>query len=624
MKDTRFSPQAPEAFRHAALRAWDETLRVTDGGLYWLRRDPVSGRSSLHMRDLCGTERVCLGDGCDVRSAVQGYGGGAYCVAAGRILFVNGDDGAVYIASAGQHPQRLTDIGPCTHGDLTYNAQRDRILCIRETLDARRLTQVVSISLAHGNVQHILASGSGFFAAPRVSPCGRYLAWIRWEFPAMPWDVSTLEVMEIGEDDAAPVNIYTVERVATSIIEPYWSSDSTLYFLDDRSGWWLPHAWRPQQAPQPVLAAELEFGFPPYKLGLSTYAVSVPQGDLHAVMVAAAWRAGKLIMIRTDLTSGESMEIALPFEEIRDLQFARGAFWFVGTTASAPAQIVHLDPRTWAWSPQRALLTDVDWRAHPARQFAFTARDGATVYAHLCLPPGEPPRDGHRLVVNVHGGPTGIATQAFNPVAQFWLDSGFAYMEVNHRGSTGFGRRFRETLNGHWGIVETHDCIDAVEHVCRHQPIDAEHVFIRGNSAGGFTALRALIASQRFRAAGCYYGVTDLSRLCAETHKFESQYTFSLLGPYPACSARYDERSPLRNPKRIAAPVIFFQGALDSIVDPQQTRHLADAMRDDDLPSSYIEFPDEGHGFHKAANFACALELERAFYNDQIVGKPGQ
>jgi len=623
MKETRSAPGLPEAKEYAVLRAWDETLRVADEAVYWLRRDPESGHTSLRTVDALGTEYDVLGTRRDIRSIAQGYGGGAYCVAGGRIVFVDGDDGALHIAAPGQPSRQLTESGPHTHGDLVYDAQHDRVICIRETLDASCRTEVLAIPLAHGGIPRVLASTSGFLAAPRPSPCGRYLAWIRWEFPDMPWDASTLEIWEAGTGGAAPRKVHTIGHPGVSIIEPRWSSDSTLFFLDDRSGWWLPHAWRPNEASRALVAGELEFGFAPYKLGLSTYAVCCAGDGLPAVMLAAAWRAGKLILLKTDLASGESVELPLPFEEIRDLQFARGMFWFVGTTADAPARIMRLDPCTWIATPHASLIASALRPPNAARPLAFPARDGMTVHAHLRLPADKPARGGYRLVVNIHGGPTGIATQAFDPVAQFWLESGFAHLEVNHRGSTGFGRRYREALNGQWGIAETRDCIDAVEHVCRIEHIDASQIFIRGNSAGGFTALRALLESGCFRAAGCYYGVSDLSRLTRETHKFESQYTFSLIGAYPAHGERYDDRSPLTSRKRIAAPVVFFQGALDTIVDPAQTRRLADAMRHDGVPSRYVEFADEGHGFNKAANFAHALEIERAFYNDMCVGATG-
>jgi acetyl esterase/lipase len=614
MNQVESSREYPDAIRYASRRSWDETLRVSDDGVYWLRRDPASGRSGLRMRDRLGNSQPCLADEINVRSAVQGYGGGAYCLAADRIVFVDGDDGAVHMRAPGQPVRRLTEPGPHSHGDLSYDAVSDRVLCLRETMDSRRLTQIVSIPLSANGAERIVASSSGFLASPRVSPCGRYLAWIRWGFPAMPWNASALEVVALNSDEATPATLLTVEHAGVSVIEPSWSKDGTLYFLDDRSGWWCPYACRPGQAPEALIDADIEFGFPPYKVGLSTYALCGAEAGLPATMLAAAWREGKQIVVRTDLASRARDEMALPFEEIRDLQYARGAFWFVGTTASAPPQVVRVDPNTWTWTREFALLDTQETDAPPPWSFATDTRDGMTTFAHLRMPACPTPPAGYRLVVNIHGGPTGVATRAYDPVAQFWVDSGFAYLEVNHRGSTGFGRAFRESLNGHWGVVEGNDCIDAVADVCRHWPIDASHVFVRGNSAGGFTVLSALTRSRLFRAAGCYYGVTDLSRLCTNTHKFESQYTFSLIGPYPAARILYEERSPLRQRAGIEAPVIFFQGALDTIVDSMQTRRLADAMRENGQPSRYVEFPDEGHGFSKVANLAFALELERNFY----------
>ncbi|MBA2675454.1 prolyl oligopeptidase family serine peptidase [Ramlibacter sp.] len=611
------SAAMPVAADHAALRGWDECLRVDATGLWWLQRDAESGRSHLRSASADGRPRPPEDAGQDIRSEVQGYGGGAFCLCEGVVAAVQGDDGAVHAMRPGEPPRAISRPGPCTHGDLAYDRHRRAVVCVRETLSddpAARITEIVALPLDGSQACRVLAGTPGFLASPRVSPCGRYLAWIRWDFPAMPWDQSVLEVVALGEGDAPPVPIHRMGRPGVSVIEPLWADDGTLYVLDDASGWWNPVAWRPGDPPRAVLRDALEFGFPPYMLGIRSHAVAPASAGRPATWLGVAWRAGSPVCVALEPGSGRRRELALPFEEVRGLQFHQGFFWFAGVSADEPACIVRLEPGTWAWTRVHSLLPPPAWRAVAAVPVAFTARDGMRLHAHAYVPPGGDAPRGHPLVVNVHGGPTGIATRAFDPTAQFWVRAGFAYLEVNHRGSSGFGRAYREALNGHWGVADASDCVDAVDHLCELLPIDARRVFIRGNSAGGFTVLRALGAHRRFTAGACYYGVSDLARLCTHTHKFESQYTFSLLGPYPARGALYEERSPLSQPRRLSAPVIFFQGGRDRIVEPSQTRNLARAMQARQLPSAYVEFPDEGHGFRKSRNFAQALEMERLFY----------
>ena len=606
----------PDAAEYASLRSWDDCLRVGDVHVHWLHRDPETGRSGLMRQAGHDAAPEAMATAPDVRSEVQGYGGGAFCLAGDGVVFVDGRDASVRLLDRDGEQRTLVGPGPQSYGDLAYDVARQRVIGLRETTssDTREtFTDVVAIPLDGGGAPVVLASGTGFHASPRPSPCGRFIAWIRWDVPHMPWNESALEIVALGPDGASAATITTIGGPARSAIEPAWAEDGTLFYLDDVSGWWNPWMWRPEDGARPVCRAEVEFGFPPYLLGLRTYAVAPASPASSGRLLAAAYRRGRLALLAIDLDDGRITDIEVPFEEVRSLQFAQGEFWFVGVAADAPLAIVRMEPGTWTWRVVRPLLSAPAWPASLARPVRVVARDGLAVDGHIHLPLA-PSTQRVPLVVNLHGGPTGIASAAFDPVAQYWARSGFAYLEINHRGSTGFGRHHREALNGAWGEAEVADCLDVVRQVCRDLPIDTTRCFVRGNSAGGFSALLALMVDDKFAAAGCYWGVTDLARLCAHTHKFEAHYTWSLIGSFPELADEYRRRSPLTHAGKLARPVIFFQGALDRIVDPEQTRSLARALEDNGVESRYVEFPDEGHGLRRFRNLARALELEREFY----------
>jgi histidinol-phosphate aminotransferase len=606
----------PDAAEHAALRSWDDCLRVGDAHVHWLQRDPDTGRSGLMRQAEHGSTPEAMVTAPDVRSEVQGYGGGAFCLAGASIVFVDGGNGSVRLLDPDGEQRTLVGPGPHVYGDLAYDAVRQRVIGLRETSSPETrdtFTDVVAIPLEGSGAPAILASGTGFHASPRPSPCGRFIAWIRWDVPHMPWNESALEIVALDADGVNAATIATIGGRARSVIEPAWAEDGTLFYLDDVSGWWNPWTWRAQDGARPVCRAEVEFGFPPYMLGLRTYAVTPASPASPVWLLAAAYRRGRLALLAIDVDDGRVTDVAVPFEEVRSLQFAQGGFWFVGVSADAPLAIVRMEPGTWKWRVVRPLLSAPAWPASLAQPVRVVGRDGLAVDGHVHFP-WAPSKERVPLVVNLHGGPTAMASAAFDPVAQYWARSGFAYLEINHRGSTGFGRHHREALNGAWGEAEVADSLDVVRQVCRDLPIDTARCFVRGNSAGGFSALLALLADDTFAAAGCYWGVTDLARLCANTHKFEAHYTWSLIGPYPERADEYHRRSPLTHASTFARPVIFFQGALDRIVDPEQTRSLACALEDNGVDSRYVEFPDEGHGLRRLRNLARALELEREFY----------
>jgi dienelactone hydrolase len=560
-----------------------------------------------------GVVRIRTPSGHSVRSRVQGYGGGAFCVHQGVIFYVNDADQRIYQVAPGQAPRPITHGGALAYGDLSYDPGRARILCVRERCDAAGVvvTQVVSVA-ADGCSEMVLASGADFYAAPRLSPCGTMLALIRWDFPAMPWDGSILELLRLDPAGSAQ-SIEVIDGGAdVSIIEPHWSACGALLYLSDRGGWWNPHGWRGAGS-EVIYRSDEEFGFPPYRLGQYSYASAATDGATRwPELYACSYRDGRpgLLKLAGDGAIRRDLD---GYGDARYLQTHAGKLWFIHAAEQQPCAIVAIDLASGAAAS--FMLGSMEAAPPPVRRVRFG--DGPQrAHGNLYLPPAGVPPDSAPLLVNIHGGPTGHAATAWNPAIAFWTARGYAYLDLNHRGSTGFGRRYRDALNGQWGVAEVADAVLAVRELVAAGVADPKRVAIRGNSAGGYTVLRALTSAspECFVAGACYYGVADLAHLHESTHKFESRYLERLIGPYPEARALFAERSPLFSAAACQVPVLFLQGALDRIVPPDQTAAMAAQLAAIGRVAPRIEFADEGHGFSQAASVRSALEAEHYFY----------
>ena len=610
----------PEAFRPSATDAGaalpcPDDLCLDSGQPYWRMADGV-GTMMVATRGTNGVVRRFTPDEHNVRSTVHGYGGGAFCVHAGVVFYVNHADQRIYRLEPGGVPLALTAAGPWAHGDLVYDTSRTRIICVRETLHETASTDVVAdlvaIDAAAAGDAVVLASGRDFYMAPRVSACGAMLAWISWDRPAMPWDSARLELARLDPQGLLGPAVTLDGGADASAIEPRWDSDGCLYYLSERSGWWNLWVYDRRDGCRPLHAATEEYGFPPYILGLRTY--TVPGDAADGTVYACRYSDGQPRLVR--LVPGAPRASGLDlYTDARCLQLHARKLWFVHAASSTAPAIVCWDPQSGkaeSFTPGPS----APWAAAAPRALRLP-RSGANrtpVHGNLYLPPQASGTAPLPLLVNVHGGPTGVASAAYNPAVQFWTARGYAYFDLNHRGSTGFGRRYREQLNGHWGVAEVEDAVEAVRALVGSGVADSARIAIRGHSAGGYTVLRAVSEAACFGAAACYYGVADLAHLRATTHKFESRYLDQLLGPYPAQAERFRQRSPLFHVGAIEAPVLFLHGALDRIVPPDQSRAMAEAMRRAGKVAPHIEFSDEGHGFRQPANIAACLDIEHYFY----------
>jgi dipeptidyl aminopeptidase/acylaminoacyl peptidase len=602
------SPLAAAAAVGASLRLSEP--RIVGGSVFWIEGRPAEGgRCVLVRRDASGACTDVLPAGFSARSRVNEYGGGVWCADPTRLCFVNDEDQCVW-ALEPSGPRRLVQPGLSRYADLALDPVRPVAYCVCEDHGAagEPETTLVAIDLRGGGAR-VLARGADFYASPAPSPDGTRLAWIEWRHPSMPWDATELWVAELNGDGTPGARRRIAGGARESVQQPRWHHGH-LYFVSDADGWWNLYRWDGAQVAR-ITRERAELAGAQWVFATSTYA---PIGNA-ALCVAA--REGVRGLARASLDDGRVTDLPTPFTEIEGLNAANGRAVFVGAHGGQPRAIVELDLANGTWRELRASapsLLDPDDVALP-QPLAFPTGDGETAHAWWYAPRNRscaaPPDEGPPVIVRCHGGPTSAASTALDPRTQFWTTRGFAVLDVDYRGSTGYGRAYRERLYGNWGVFDVEDCIRAAGHVADAGLADGARAFISGSSAGGYTVLCALTAGDRFRAGASLYGIGDLALLIADTHKFESRYTQRLVGDDPAV---WHARSPLHHVDRIRCPVLLLQGAEDRVVPPEQSRQMAAALRARGVPVAYVEFAGEGHGFRRAETLRRALEAELDFY----------
>jgi len=596
---------------------WDQ------GDLYWTEGRPQEkGRNVLMRRSADGILVELTPAPFNVRTRVHEYGGGAYWVSAGVVYFCNFADQRLYRLLPGSDPQPLTEAGPYRYADGVVDRARGRILCVREdhSRQGEPENSLVSIDLESGS-QRVLASGHNFYANPRLSPDGQTLVWLTWDHPQMPWDGTELWRSEVNPDGSLGEPQKLAGGPAESIFQPQWSPQGDLYFVSDRSGWWNLYRWDPQ-GPLPLCPMEAEFAEPQWVFGLSTYGFC---GDRQ--ILAIYRQEGLCHLALLDPRSGRRQELPLPYTELHSLQVSGEKAAFLAASPSEAMALVCLDlpsGQVEVVARSSSVAVEPEYLSIP-EPIAFPTSGGAVAYGFFyppknrdfVAPAGEKPP----LLVKSHGGPTGATAAVLDLGIQYWTSRGIAVLDVNYRGSSGYGRAYREALKGRWGLVDVEDCIAGAQFLAAQGKVDGERLLIRGGSAGGYTTLAALTFHTVFKAGASYYGVSDLEALAQETHKFESHYLDSLIGPYPERRDLYRERSPIHHLEGLNCPVIFFQGLEDAIVPPNQAERMVAALQAKGIPVAYVPFAGEQHGFRQAANLKRALEAELYFYA-QILGFP--
>ncbi len=587
-------------------------LRCDGGRLYWLESRPTEGgRMVLMTRGADGAVRQLTPEGFNLRTRVHEYGGAPYAVNGEDVWFASFRDQLVYR----QHGETITPVTPAgyRYAEITP-VPGGGLIAVREDHSdpADIKNAIVRLTGEAGDAGTLLWGGSDFVAYPALCADGTKLAWIAWDHPNMPWDVTTLYVADLGPNGLSNVTAIAGGKT-DSVMEPRWAANGSLFYIDDKSGFWNLYMWRAGET-FAVWPMSAEFAGPLWQLGQSNYAVM--DGDRLAAIYSDA--AGDHLVV---IAGGEAREIETAFASlrgIRRLDDQRVALISQSPNASSTLMTVNLT----TGSVERVHCPSPVWLApahiSEARAITFKTaggREGHALYyppvnAEVTGPYGTPPP----LIVEAHGGPTSQAGSAFNLSRQFWTTRGFAVVDVDYSGSSGYGRDYRRRLNGQWGIVDVEDVIAAAKHLIDQGLADPQKIAIHGGSAGGFTVLAALSQSDVFKAGGNFYGVSDLEALARDTHKFESRYLDGLIGPYPEAKAVYEERSPIHHLEGFTAPLIILQGAEDPIVPPNQSRMIRDALKAKGVPVAYLEFAGEGHGFRRAENTTRAKEAELAFY----------
>ena len=615
-------------------------VRLDGGDVYWTEGRPQEGGRQVIVR---WNERDGQSDVTpapfNARTMAHEYGGGWYAVDSGTVWFVNLADGRIHVQEVGGEPRPLTDEGPYRHGDLTVDRARGRLLCVREDLTpmqtaadhselaegerpAEPVDLLTAIDLETGAAT-TLASGYDFYSTPRPSPDGNRLAWLAWRHPNMPWDTTELWVADVAADGGLANERMVAGGGEDAVVQPEWAPDGSLVYVSDQSGWWnLYRLDVSGGASEPVALTnhEAEFAGPLWIFGLRWYGIA-PDGTI----VAAANAQGRDTLMMIPAPGGPAESIAVPDEAIDSLVVSGRRVAFIGGGSAQPRGVVMLDLDR---GERRVLKQSFDVPVGPEyiskpEAITFPTSDGDVAHA-LYYPPTNPDVTapaGERppLIVTTHGGPTSQANGVINLGVQVFTSRGFGLVDVNYRGSTGYGREYMRRLDDKWGIYDVDDAVAAARYLADRGDVDPARMAIRGGSAGGYTTLCALAFHDVFAAGASYFGVGDLEALARFTHKYESRYLDRLVAPYPAGVDTYRERSPIYAMDRLNCPLIVFQGEDDMVVPKAQAEQIVDSLREREVPHAYLLYPGEGHGFRQAVNIRRSMEAELSFYS-QVFG----
>jgi len=606
--------------------------------VYWLEGRPhEGGRNALVKRSASGSIADVVPRDHNVRTRVHEYGGGAFVISKGIVFYSNFADQRIYRVDASltlqvhDVPEPITPEGKWFYADATVDERRRRLICVREDHSKaghEAITTLVAIPLdGPPSAGEVISSGYDFYSTPRLSPDGSKLSWLAWQHPQMPWDGTDLWVADVTAHGTLENPVLIAGSAHESIYQPGWSPDGVLYFASDRTGWWSLYRAREGgkdgiDAIQPVLREPIdqaEFGRPQWLFGWATWAFADPR-----MMAVTYVRRGRWTLATIDSVAGTLTKVPGQLEPLEPLEWLTAAGTdavYVAASPTSPAAVVRTNLSTGATVTLRSSSTlslDPGYLSIPAPH-EFPTEGGLTAHAFYYPPRNKDfvalPSDRPPLIVISHGGPTTQTKAMLDLQVQYWTSRGFAVADVNYGGSSGYGREYRERLNARWGIVDVDDCINAAKNMADGRRADSRRLIIRGGSAGGYTTLAALTCHPEvFKAGASYYGVSDVEALAKDTHKFESRYLDTLIGPYPAEQDLYRARSPIHFTDRLLCALILFQGLEDKVVPPDQSEKMADAVRAKGLPVAYLAFAGEQHGFRKAETIIACFEAELYFY----------
>jgi dipeptidyl aminopeptidase/acylaminoacyl peptidase len=584
--------------------------------LYWTELRPAEGgRLVIVRRSPDGLIADVTPPGFNARTRVHEYGGGAFVADQGTVWFSNFADQRLYRQDRGADPRPVTEAVDRRYADAIVDRERGLLFAVREDhTDASHeaVNTIVSLGL-DGEHEMVVVEGNDFYSDPRLSPDGTQLCWLAWNHPHLPWDGTELWVGKIAEDGSVGSSKIVAGGGDTSIFQPTWSPQGVLHYVSDESGWW--NLYRLEEGgTRNLTPLSAEFGVPQWVFRQTTYAFAT-DGSLACSWIDTGI-GGFGILEHGGLKSFENGYTAFSYV----VAGASHAFFVAGSATSMPAVVRQpLDGDAPEVLRKSAEVSVDSSYFSPAESIEFATEGGQTAHAFY-YPPLNPDFSGPGgerppLLVHSHGGPTAASTATLSLQTQYWTSRGWGIVDVNYGGSTGYGTEYRRRLNGNWGVVDVDDCVNAARHLAEQEIVDRRRVAIAGGSAGGYTTLCALTMRDYFRAGADHFGLSDLVPFVEETHKFESRYLDSLIGPWPEAADLYRERSPLTHIDGLNCPLIVFQGREDKIVPPNQSELIVAAVRNKGLPVAYLAFEGEQHGFRQAKNIKRALEGEMYFYS---------
>jgi dipeptidyl aminopeptidase/acylaminoacyl peptidase len=587
--------------------------------IYWVEmRANEGGRYVVVKQTIDGKKTDAIPSGYNARTRVHEYGGGSYLVTNRGVVFSNFDDQSLYLVDANNVCKKLTIQEDCRYADIIYDKYRERLICIREDHSERAkeaVSSIIAVSLLESGNEIILQCGADFYSNPRLSNDGQKLCWISWFHPNMPWDNTSLFTSEINDvGQIGKASLVAGGDINESVCQPSWSFDDILYFISDKNNWWNLYRLG-ENGIECIIKLDAEFAVPQWSFRESNYDFI----DYNSIIsIYRQQGLAYIAIINTDKKTFETL--SLSYTEIESLVCKKNKAYFLGSSPTEFKSIIEYDIEKKIVNviqKSNAICLDKEYIS-VGESISFPVDENKHAHAVFYRPQNryytglddeKPP-----LVVMSHGGPTGESHNGLKMVVQFFSSRGFAVLDVNYGGSSGYGREYRRRLNGNWGIVDVNDCSKAALYVAEEGWVDKDRLAIRGGSAGGFTTLAALAYTDVFKAGASHYGVSDLEALTKETHKFESRYLDTLIGAYPETQEIYKERSPVNSVDRLSCPVIFFQGLEDKIVLPNQAELMVDALKLKGIPVVYIAYEGEQHGFRQAKNIKRTLESELYFY----------
>lgn len=603
-------------------------IKIDGEKIYWLEGRPKeSGRYVIVSKSLNESNvKDILPRGYNSRNSVHEYGGASFTVKNDKVFFTNWDDQRIYCID----DKKIFPITPSSHlekslrySDLTLTKDIKWIICIRENHDneGEPINEIVAVKTDGSFDVKILISGNDFYSSPRLNKNNDKLTWTQWNHPNMPWDETELCSAQI---DSKNCSIGEINFIAggdgISILQPNWSDKGELVYVSDESGWWNLHKSNNGKNKN-ILDESKEHAGPSWQFGFKTY--DFYKKDNIIIRGLSDDKKEGLIRI-LDLNGTIKEEINLDHTQISYLNVHGDNLFFIGSSPSKNDEIIKygIEDKSVEIIKKSSDLEIPNSELSIAEEINFSTTNNSKAYAFYYPPKNNnysnndinPP-----LLVISHGGPTSAASNSLSLSIQFWTNRGFAVVDVNYRGSTGYGRKYRDELKGNWGVYDAEDCIAAVKYLSEEKLIDPKKVVIKGGSAGGYTTINALTFYDNFAAGATYYGIADLSVFINDTHKFESMYLESLIGKYPKEKQKYYDRSAINFTEKLSAPMIILQGSEDKIVPVSQAEIMADALKKKQIPHALIIFEGEQHGFRKAENIKSSLESELYFYS-QVLG----